>query len=154
MSTGAPDSNPPAEQFLSVGELNVRYLDWDGEGPPIMALHGLASSGNWYERLAARLRTQFRVVAPDQRGHGRTTQATGGYDWQSLASDVVGVMDRLGIERAAVLGHSWGGNVAINLAAKFPQRVSRLVMIDGGFLDGHLLPDVTWESFSARFAPM
>jgi pimeloyl-ACP methyl ester carboxylesterase len=131
----------------------MHYLDWGGEGPPILALHGLASSGHWYRRVAERLRPEYRVVAPDQRGHGQSEQTPSGYDWQTLAEDAVGFMDRLGIEKAAVLGHSWGGNVAINVAAKFPERVSRLVMIDGGFLDGHLLPDVTWESFSARFSP-
>ena len=149
--------NPPAENRIRVGELDVRYLEWAGPSPaapvPIVALHGLASSANWYERLAARLSGQYRIVAPDQRGHGQTTQASGGYDFPTLAADVTRFMDALGIEQAAVLGHSWGGNVAINVAAYFPQRVSRLVMIDGGFLDGHLLPDASWENFRARFAP-
>ena len=139
-SPESPKPNAVTDQFMTVGELNMHYLEWSGDGPPILALHGLASSGHWYRRVAARLRSDFRIVAPDQRGHGQTEQAPSGYDWQTLATDAVGVMDRLGIEKAAVLGHSWGGNVAINVAAKFPERVSRLVMIDGGFLDGHLLP--------------
>ena len=62
-------------------------------------------------------------------------------------------MDLLEIPQAAVLGHSWGGHVASNLAARFPHRVSRLVMIDGGFQDGHLLPEATWENFQRRFRP-
>ena len=119
----------------------------------IIALHGLASSAHWYERLSSRLGQQYRVVAPDQRGHGRTTQAPTGYDWQTLASDVTAFMEALQIDNAAVLGHSWGGNVAINVAARFPRHVSKLVMIDGGFLDGHLLPDASWELFRNRFAP-
>ncbi len=155
-------NSSPVESRIRIGELDVRYLEWDGATPtapvsaapvPIVALHGLASSANWYERLAARLSGQYRVVAPDQRGHGQTTQAPKGYDWQTLAADVTGFMDALGLEQAAVLGHSWGGNVAINVAAKFPERVSKLVMIDGGFLDGHLIPDATWEAFRTRFAP-
>ncbi len=93
------------------------------------------------------------MIAPDQRGHGQTTQAPSGYDWQTLASDAAGLMDHLGVEQALVLGHSWGGHVASNLAARFPDRVSRLVMIDGGFQDGHLLPDASWESFKSRFGP-
>ena len=147
----------PVEHWTQVGELDVRYLEWtapNGRAPlPIVALHGLASTAHWYERVAARLCHHYRVVAPDQRGHGQTTQPDRGYDWQSLAEDVAGLMDVVGIERAAVLGHSWGGNVAINVAAKFPERVAKLVMIDGGFLDGHLLPDASWELFSTRFAP-
>ena len=151
-------SDPFTEHRAEVGELEVRYLEWAPPAgatleAPVVALHGLASSAHWYERLAARLSRNHRVVAPDQRGHGQTTQAASGYDWQTLASDVIRFMDYLNIDQATVVGHSWGGNVAINVAAKFPQRVSKLVMIDGGFLDGHLLPDASWELFSARFAP-
>ena len=84
---------------------------------------------------------------------GRPAQAASGYDWQTLAGDAIRVLDHLGLEQAVVLGHSWGGNVAINVAARFPERVSKLVMIDGGFLDGHLLPDASWEVFQNRYAP-
>jgi pimeloyl-ACP methyl ester carboxylesterase len=143
----------PQEKWAEVGDLTVRYLEWGGNGPPVVALHGLASSAHWYQRVAAYLSPRYRVVAPDQRGHGRTTQAPSGYDWQTLASDVAGLMDHLGIERAAVLGHSWGGHVATNVAARFPEKVSRLVMIDGGFQNGRLLPNATWEAFCARLAP-
>ncbi len=147
----------PLEHWAQVGELKVRYLEWlpaDQSAPlPVIALHGLASTAHWYERVAARLSSRYRIVAPDQRGHGQTTQAASGYDWQSLAADVAGLMDALGIGTAAVLGHSWGGNVAINVAARFPERVARLALIDGGFLDGHLLPDASWELFRTRFAP-
>ncbi len=89
----------PTEAWANVGELQVRYLDWGGDGPPIMALHGLASSGHWYDLVAPMLKEQCRVIAPDQRGHGKTTQINSGYDWQTLASDIVGLMDHLGLER-------------------------------------------------------
>jgi len=143
----------PTENWASIGDLQVHYLEWPGDGPPVVALHGLASSAHWYHRLAHRLAGEYRIIAPDQRGHGQTTQAPTGYDWQTLASDVVGLMDHLEVGQAAVLGHSWGGHVASNLAARFPERVSRLVMIDGGFQDGHLLPDASWELFRSRFGP-
>lgn len=143
----------PTENWASIGDLQVHYLEWPGAGPPVVALHGLASSAHWYHRLAHRLAGEYRIIAPDQRGHGQTTQAPSGYDWQTLASDVVGLMDHLEVGQAAVLGHSWGGHVASNLAARFPERVSRLVMIDGGFQDGHLLPDASWELFRSRFGP-
>ncbi|MCY4366316.1 MAG: alpha/beta hydrolase [Chloroflexi bacterium] len=157
MTNSGNGSATPIEHRATIGDLEVRYLEWLSSGEssatPILALHGLASSANWYERLAARLSGQYRVWAPDQRGHGQTTQAPTGYDWQTLAADAIRFLDHLGIEKAAVLGHSWGGNVAINVAARFPERVSMLVMIDGGFLDGHLLPDASWELFRNRFAP-
>ena len=93
---------------------------------------------------------KFRIIAPDQRGHGQTTQAPTGYDWRTLASDVAGLMSHLDINEYPVLGHSWGGNVAINLAANYPDRVSALVMIDGGFFGARLRNTTTWEEFQRR----
>ena len=145
--------NRPTASTIALGALNVNCLDWGGNGAPMLALHGLASSGHWYRRLAPYLCDDYRIIAPDQRGHGATTQAASGYDWQTLAEDAVRLLDHFGIERAAALGHSWGGHVASNLAMRFPGRVSRLVMIDGGFQDGGLLPNPTWEAFRQRLAP-
>ena len=143
----------PAEGWVQAGGLNMRYLDWGGDGAPVVALHGLASSAHWYDIVAPLLRNDFRIIAPDQRGHGQTTQAPSGYDWSTLSQDVTGLMDHLGIQRAAVLGHSWGGHVASGLAAYAPERVTRVVMIDGGFLNGHLWPTGTWEEFSETLRP-
>ena len=143
----------PTEAWVELGDINMRYLDWGGDGPPVMALHGLASSAHWYDIVAPLLRNDFRIVAPDQRGHGQTTQAPSGYDWATLSKDVSGLMDHLGIPQAAVLGHSWGGHVASGLAAYSPERVSRVAMIDGGFLNGHLWPTGTWEEFSETLRP-
>ena len=120
---------------------------------PVLALHGLASSAHWYDLVAPLLRDQCRIIAPDQRGHGQTTQVPTGYDWRTLALDIIGLMDQLGMDRATVMGHSWGGHVATAVAARFPERVNRLVMIDGGFMDGHLWPGATLEGFSNRLSP-
>ena len=155
MSGNVPQAadGPPVEGWAEVRGLRVRYLDWGGDGPPVLALHGLASSAHWYDLVVPLLRERYHIVAPDQRGHGQTTQAPGGYDWRSLSSDAVGLMDRLGISRAVVMGHSWGANVAVNVAAEFPDRVDSLVLIDGGFFAPRLGVASTWEQFSARLAP-
>ena len=152
-SGSTPINTDPASHAVAIGDLTMHYLDWGGGGAPMLALHGLASSGHWYRRVAPYLTGEFRIVAPDQRGHGATTQAPSGYDWQTLAEDAIGLLDHLGIQRASVLGHSWGGHVASNLAMRFPDRVSKLVMIDGGFQDGHLMPTPTWEAFRQRLSP-
>ena len=153
MTEIAADNTPPAERWSDVRGLRMRYLDWGGEGAPVIALHGLASSAHWYDIVAPLLRRKFRIIAPDQRGHGQTTQAADGYNWQSVAADVAGLMDALGIRRAALFGHSWGGHVAVSAAALHPERVSALVMIDGGFFSPQMLPGATWEAFSQRLAP-
>ena len=146
-------STYPVEGWAAVRDLRMRYLDWGGEGVPALALHGLASSAHWYDIVAPLLKNRFRIIAPDQRGHGQTTQANEGYGWHSVASDAVGLLDALEIEKAIVFGHSWGGNVAVGLAAHYPERVSALVMIDGGFFSPQMLPGATWEAFSQRLSP-
>ena len=146
-------SGGPVEHWADVGDLRMRYLDWGGDGPPVVALHGLASSSHWYDIVIPLLRDHYRIIAPDQRGHGQTTQATTGYDWSTLSGDVAGLMDHVGMDKAAVLGHSWGGNVATNMAAHYSDRVNRVVMIDGGFLGGQNSRDTNWEEFSQRVRP-
>ena len=143
----------PPDSWAQVDDLTIRYMDWGGDGPPAIALHGLASSAHWYDLVAPYLRDQFRIIAPDQRGHGRTTQASSGYDWATLAGDIACLMDHLGIEKASVLGHSWGGHVASNLTVRHPDRVKGTVLIDGGFQDGTIRPGATWEAFRNRVRP-
>ena len=143
----------PNELWADIGELKVRYLDWGGEGAPLLALHGLASSAHWYDIVAPMLRDRYHIYAPDQRGHGQPTSATSGYDWQTLSRDLDRLLDHIGLDEVSVMGHSWGGNVATNFAANYPGRVKRLIMIDGGFLDGRLFPGASWETFSHRVRP-
>ncbi len=147
------ESRRPPEEWADVRSLRMRYLDWGGDGPPVLALHGLASSANWYDILAPELCERFRIIAPDQRGHGRTTQAPEGYDGPSIAADAMGLLDVLGLEQAILFGHSWGGNVAVAAAVHFPERVRALVLIDGGFVAPMMMPGATWEEFRHTFRP-
>jgi len=141
-----------AECWADIGGIQVRYLDWGGQGKPVILLHGLASSANWYDLVAPHLRNDYRVIAPDQRGHGQTTQAGSGYDWGTLTKDVVGLMDELALAKAAVFGHSWGANVALNVAARAPDRVYALGLIDGGTSRGSGARE-SWEEVRARARP-
>ena len=75
---------------------------------------------------------RYRVIAPDQRGHGDSEKTHGGYDLGSLAADAAGLLDALGLRTTAVVGHSLGSLVAQRLAASRPERVSRLVLIASG----------------------
>ena len=151
----------PKESWLRTSQIRMRYLDWEGRpggsgpapGTVVLALHGLASSCHWYDLVMPYLAGTYRCIALEQRGHGRTDQPAKGYDWQTLATDVVEAMDQLGLEQAAILGHSWGGHVALSVASKYPERLSRLVMIDGGFLDPTKWEGSTWDTFSERFRP-
>jgi pimeloyl-ACP methyl ester carboxylesterase len=118
---------------IQVGSLSVSVTDV-GEGPPVVLLHGLACGKRmWFHQIRA-LRSRFRVIAYDLRGHGETDAPAVAADYSAghLARDLVGVLDALDIERAAVVGFSLGGAPASALAASKPERVSRLVLADVG----------------------
>src|SRR5580658_2160996 len=118
---------------VRVGNLAVAVSDV-GAGPPVVLLHGLACGKRmWFHQIGA-LRSRFRVIAYDQRGHGLTDAPANATDYSAahLARDLVGVLDALKIERAAIVGFSLGGGPALALAASKPERVSRLVLADVG----------------------
>ena len=129
-----PDLNQPHERFISADGLTFHLIDWGGRGEWLMLLHGLASQAHIWDLVAPRLTDSFRVVAIDQRGHGLSDKPDSGYDWATLTSDLNAILNALEIDRAVLAGHSWGGNVAVQYAADHPDRVSGLILIDGGFL--------------------
>ena len=142
----------PVEAWLTTSQLSMHYLDWGGAGSPVIALHGLASSAHWYDLVMPHLTDSFHIFALDQRAHGKTDQPLTGYDWETLANDVAEAMDQLGIEHAPVVGHSWGANVALGLATLHPKRVSKLVLVEGGFFSFNR-SEITWEQFKTRLSP-
>jgi pimeloyl-ACP methyl ester carboxylesterase len=118
---------------IQVPGLSVAVTDV-GDGPPVVLLHGLGCGRRmWFHQIRA-LRGRFRVIAYDQRGHGETDAPATATDYSAghLARDLVGVLDALEIERAAIVGFSLGGGPALALAATRPERVSRLVLADVG----------------------
>lgn len=118
---------------IQVGDLNISVTDV-GDGPPVVLLHGFACGKRmWLHQIRA-LKRRFRVIAYDQRGHGLSDAppAAQCYSANLLGRDLVGVLDALKIERAALVGFSLGGGPALALAATKPDRVSRLVLADVG----------------------
>jgi pimeloyl-ACP methyl ester carboxylesterase len=100
-----------------------------GSGPPLLLLHGLFGAGQNFGAIRAALAPRFRVVTPDLRNHGASGRHAD-MAYAAMAADVAATMDALGIARAAVLGHSMGGKVAMALALAHPGRVERLVVAD------------------------
>ncbi len=111
--------------------INVHYIDAPGEEPTIVALHGLSANAYCFGGLiAAGLSPTFRVVAPDLRGRGRSEKPATGYTMPDHARDIIALMDYLGLDRVVLTGHSFGGYLAIYIAAKFPERVQKLIVMD------------------------
>jgi pimeloyl-ACP methyl ester carboxylesterase len=124
----------PIERFLNAGGLRVHARDWGGpeKAPPVVLVHGLASNARIWDLVAPILAQQRRTVAIDQRGHGLSEKPDTGYDLATEVRDLAAVCDALGFTRPLIVGHSWGANVALQLAADEPQRVAGIVLVDGG----------------------
>lgn len=113
-----------------------------GSGPPVLLIHG---GGEWLYSYRDTIRTLaaagYSVFALDLPGHGYTEvrQKDFAYNLLAMTSAVASFMDAVNVRRAALIGHSWGGGIALSFAQRFPDRVSRLVLIDSSGLD---VPDV------------
>jgi pimeloyl-ACP methyl ester carboxylesterase len=118
--------------FIPVAGGDLHALSWGDDGPLLIAVHGITASAVSIQPLADRLAGDFRIVAPDLRGRGGSAALPGPYGMKAHAGDIVAILDHLGEARAVVLGESMGGYVAVQLAVSYPERVDRLVLVDGG----------------------
>lgn len=100
------------------------------EGSPIVLVHCFTCAINWWDGMIPRLARAHRVIAVDLLGHGGSEKPSSGYSIEDQADLVAGVLARLGVRKAEVVGHSLGGPVSIALAERSPQLVERLVAID------------------------
>ena len=124
----------PTDTFLSIGGLRLHLRDWGGPDapPPILLVHGLASNARFWDLLAPLLAPSFRLAAIDQRGHGASDKPDDGYDLPTIAGDLAAAIGALGWPRPLVVGHSWGANVVLQLAADHPDLPAGIVLLDGG----------------------
>ncbi len=115
--------------YVGDEEFLVREAGPEGRRP-ILLLHGLAGSslGEWYQ-IGQKLATERRVIMIDHRNHGLAPQASGRYEVEDVADDMIGVLDAIGVGAVDAVGYSMGGTIAQALAQRHPGRVSRLVLI-------------------------
>jgi lipase len=99
------------------------------DGRPFVALHGVCGHGARWRRFAEQQLAGFRVIAPDLRGHGRSPMVPP-WNLAQHTADVIALLDSLGLDRVPLLGHSYGGSVAIDVANLVPSRISHLVLVD------------------------
>ncbi len=124
-----------------------------GTRTPVLLVHGLASNARMWDGVGEALaRLGHPSVAVDQRGHGRSDTPDTGYDFGTLAADLIAVMDATGLARPIVAGQSWGAHVVLELAVRHPDRVSGVVCVDGGLgLLREAFPD--WPTAERALTP-
>lgn len=143
----------PKDCYSDLRGLPFHYRDWGGDGRPVLLLHGLASTCHIWDLVAPLLAEDFRVVAMDQRGHGQSAQVDDGYDFATVLGDAAAFIEHLGWERPIVVGHSWGADVALELAVAKPELAAGLIFVDGGAIDISNRPGWTLAQAREEMAP-
>lgn len=154
-----PSERLPAGDFrhrtLTVGEVDLHTVEL-GQGEPVVLIHGFPQHWWMWRTLMRDLAAAgFRAIAYDQRGMGGSTIAPAGYDKRTLAHDLSGLLDALGVERSAVVGYDHGGGTALAFAFERPERVSRLAVLEyappGFGYEYGLQPVPNWQSWQLAF---
>lgn len=128
------------DQFVRVNNIQLHYLDHQGGDPPLVLMPGLTANACSFDGLIkAGLSPALRVLALDLRGRGLSQKPDSGYSMDDHAADVIGLLDALELRQVVLGGHSFGGLLSIYMAARHPERVSKLVIIDAA---GSMHPQV------------
>ena len=130
------DPKPPVhDQTLSLNGLRFHYREWgEPTAPAVVLLHAYTQHARTWDTVARQLAKRYRVLALDQRGHGESEHTTD-YGEQRLVDDLAAFVDALGLVRFRAVGFSIGGAAAGGFAARHPEQVERLVLVEN-FTDG------------------
>jgi pimeloyl-ACP methyl ester carboxylesterase len=128
----------------------TQYIRVGGHGPAVLLLHGFGDTGDMWIPLAEILAKDHTVIVPDLRGMGLSSHQDGGYEKTAQASDLAGILDQLGVQNIALVTHDIGNMVGYALAALFPPRVIRWVVMDAplpgiGHWDDQLKNPKVWH---------
>jgi pimeloyl-ACP methyl ester carboxylesterase len=138
------------DKELNIEGIKLHYAEWNN-GPQsgsknVLLIHGLTASNREFTGLGNYLsREGFRVIAPDLRGRGLSSKPAHGYGIHFHVADLLTLLDSLGLDSVSVVGHSLGGAIGLYMAALFPARVRKLVVVDFGIR----IPADTLQAISA-----
>lgn len=119
-----------SSHFADLDGVSLHYLR-AGAGDPVVLVHGIPQTSHEWRYVMPRLADRYTVIAPDLRGLGDSTRPAGSYDKKTLGADIAAlVIDHLGFERFHLVGHDWGGPVAFAVAARNPDAVRTLSILD------------------------
>ncbi|HEY8569263.1 alpha/beta hydrolase [Microbulbifer sp.] len=118
--------------YFSRDGRKLHFTDSEGQGEPLLLLHGLGSRGDDWQPQINSLASEYRILTLDFPGHGESAVASGPVSMETLAADALALLDHLAIERAHVAGLSLGGMVTMQLVASHPQRLRTAIVINSG----------------------
>ena len=112
--------------------IKIQLAVWEGKGKQILCIHGITANSRFWDCLASALAPHHRVIAVDLRGRGLSDKPPTGYSIEHHCKDILALMNDRGLERPVLMGHSLGAFISLVFSAKYPQRVDRLILVDGG----------------------
>ena len=123
----------PTSHYFYSQRLKLHYVDWGSAAkPPLLLIHGGRDHARNWDWVAEELRRDYHVIAPDLRGHGDSQWAVGGsYAMVDYTLDVAQLLGALGLSGITIIGHSLGGSIALQYAGVYPDRVKKVVAIEG-----------------------
>ncbi len=124
-------SNPKMVKAKGDG-IQIQLALWEGKGRPILCVHGLTANSRFWDCLASALSPMHHIIAMDLRGRGLSDKPPTGYSLDHHCKDILSLMDDQGLKRPVLMGHSLGAFISLVFSAKYPQRVDRLILVDGG----------------------
>ncbi len=139
------DPSPHTVRHIPVSPgVQLEVLDWGGTGSPLVFLAGFGNSAHVFDIFAPEFVPHFRTLGITRRGFGASDKPASGYDTVSLVRDIIAVLDSLGIRRASLAAHSFGGSELNYLAVRYPNRIDRLIYLDAAVDHRELYDSPDW----------
>ena len=113
---------------VSVNGIDLYYEEF-GQGEPFVLLHGFSGSGGGWKQNIEALSAKYRLIVPDMRGHGRSTNPSGEFTHRQYAKDVYALLDKLGIKQFKGMGASSGGMTLLHMATQQPERAEAIILV-------------------------
>jgi pimeloyl-ACP methyl ester carboxylesterase len=112
--------------------VQINLATWQGNAGPILGIHGITANCRCWDVLAEALIPDYTILAMDLRGRGQSEKPSSGYSLYNHLRDINCLLDDLEIDKIVIMGHSLGAFIGLAFAAEYPQRVDRLILVDGG----------------------
>ncbi len=143
---------PTSQSFVSQ-RLRLHYADWGNAGaPPLLLVHGGRDHGRSWDWVAERLQQDWHVICPDLRGHGDSAWAPdGNYEMTAFVYDLAQLVHQLDVDQVTIVAHSLGGNISTRFTGLYPDKVRKLVSIEGLGPSPKVLAERAQTSFADRW---
>lgn len=122
----------PIMKKVNAGALKIQLAVWEGIGKQIICVHGITANCRCWDVIASSLSPKHQILAMDLRGRGCSDKPPAGYSLEYHLRDINGLMDNMGLDKGVLMGHSLGAFISLAFGAEYPEKVDRIILVDGG----------------------